>query len=140
MSMMKTRAIGRVLGGAMGLASAAAAAITNAVAPKDPNALPPSRPVRKRKPAKVRRMLHWSRESRYTPHQGRREQTRRVRQILRGWHTVYTPAPVEEATAPAIKASALIENGLEAEKRAKRSEAARKAARTRAARKEAANG
>lgn len=80
--------------------------------------------------------------SRYMPHQGIQEQYRRRGQIMRGKLAFYSssaePTPAEPTP---VKASTLIENGREAERRAKRSEAARKAAATRAARRlEAANG
>jgi hypothetical protein len=99
-------------------------------------------------PAAFRRTMRYRGygRSRYMPHQGEREQTRRIRQMLNGQLRCWTPEaprsePIPQAgVGEAISSAALIENGLEAERRAKRREAAQKAARTRAANREKANG
>jgi hypothetical protein len=99
-------------------------------------------------PASFRRTMRYRGygRSRYMPHQGEREQTRRIRQMLNGQLRCWTPEaprsePIPQAgVGEAISSGLLIENGLEAERKAKRREAALKAARTRAARKEAVNG
>lgn len=143
MSRMKSLAVA-ALGAGLGMAAAASSALTNAVAAGAELISGEPRAARRRQARRGHQLVIGRRgsRSRYQPHQGIQEQYRRRGQIMAGKLAFYSsgvePAPAEPTP---VKASTLIENGLEAERRAKRSEAARKAAATRAARKrEAANG
>lgn len=148
MSRMKSLAVA-ALGAGLGMAAAAAGALTNAVTAGAELISGEPRAARRRQARKGHRFVIGRRgsRSRYQPNQGSREIARRVRQILDGQLVAWTPPGTEAPAADAalraekaIPAQVLIDAGLEAERRAKRSEAARKAAATRARKREAANG